>query len=214
MTESPINVVLVDDHAIVRTGFRLLIENSNDIRVIAELDSGEAINQKVLELKPDVIVMDLSMPGMGGLEAIRRIKAKNPAIKILVFTMHDSTAFVEQALEAGAKGYITKNNAPKVLLEVIRKIFGGGTYIDEKLADRLSMKENIGSGKPLGNLSRREFQIFCKFAEGRNANEIAEDLSLSVKTVANYQTQIKEKLGITSTADLVKLAIANGIIQM
>ena len=214
MTESPINVVLVDDHAIVRTGFRLLIENSNDIRVIAELDSGEAINQKVLELKPDVIVMDLSMPGMGGLEAIRRIKAKNPAIKILVFTMHDSTAFVEQALEAGAKGYITKNNAPKVLLEVIRKIFGGGTYIDEKLADRLSMKENIGSGKPLGNLSRREFQIFCKFAEGRNANEIAEDLSLSVKTVAKYQTQIKEKLGITSTADLVKLAIANGIIQM
>ena len=214
MTESPINVVLVDDHAILRTGFRLLIENSNDIRVIAELDSGEAINQKVLELKPDVIVMDLSMPGMGGLEAIRRIKAKNPAIKILVFTMHDSTAFVEQALEAGAKGYITKNNAPKVLLEVIRKIFGGGTYIDEKLADRLSMKENIGSGKPLGNLSRREFQIFCKFAEGRNANEIAEDLSLSVKTVANYQTQIKEKLGITSTADLVKLAIANGIIQM
>ncbi len=97
---------------------------------------------------------------------------------------------------------------------MIRKIFGGGTYIDEKLADRLSMKENIGSGKPLGNLSRREFQIFCKFAEGRNANEIAEDLSLSVKTVANYQTQIKEKLGITSTADLVKLAIANGIIQM
>ena len=97
---------------------------------------------------------------------------------------------------------------------MIRKIFGGGTYIDEKLADRLSMKENIGSGKPLGNLSRREFQIFCKFAEGRNANEIAEDLSLSVKTVAKYQTQIKEKLGITSTADLVKLAIANGIIQM
>lgn len=214
MTESPINVVLVDDHAIVRTGFRMLIENSNDIRVIAELDSGEAINQKVLELRPDVIVMDLSMPGMGGLEAIRRIKAKNTAFKILVFTMHDSTAFVEQALEAGAKGYITKNNAPKVLLEAIRKISGGGTYIDEKLADRLSMKENLGSGTPLGNLSRREFQIFCKFAEGKNANEIADDLSLSVKTVANYQTQIKDKLGITSTADLVKLAIANGIIQM
>lgn len=214
MTESPINVVLVDDHAIVRTGFRLLIENSTDIRVIAELDSGEAINQKALELRPDVIVMDLSMPGMGGLEAIRRIKAKNAGIKILVFTMHDSIAFVEQALEAGASGYVTKNNAPKLLLDAIRKLAAGGTYIDEKLADRLSMKENLGSHTPLGNLSRREFQIFCKFAEGKNANEIAEDLSLSVKTVANYQTQIKEKLGITSTADLVKLAITNGIIQM
>jgi two-component system invasion response regulator UvrY len=214
VTESPINVVLVDDHAIVRTGFRLLLENSADIRVIAELDSGEAINQKAVELRPDVIVMDLSMPGMGGLEAIRRIKAKAPGIKMLVFTMHDSIAFVEQALEAGASGYITKNNAPKVLLEAIRKIASGGTYIDEKLADKLSMKENLGSGTPLGGLSRREFQIFCKFAEGKNANEIADDLSLSVKTVANYQTQIKEKLGITSTAELVKLAISNGIIQM
>jgi two-component system invasion response regulator UvrY len=214
VTESPINVVLVDDHAIVRTGFRLLLENSTDIRVVAELDSGEAINQRAVELRPDVIVMDLSMPGMGGLEAIRRIKAKVANIKILVFTMHDSIAFVEQALEAGASGYITKNNAPKVLLEAIRKIASGGTYIDEKLADKLSMKENLGSGTPLGGLSRREFQIFCKFAEGKNANEIADDLSLSVKTVANYQTQIKEKLGITSTAELVKLAISHGIIQM
>lgn len=214
MTESPIKVVLVDDHAIVRTGFRLLLENSTDIRVIAELDSGEAINQKAVELRPDVIVMDLSMPGMGGLEAIRRIKAKNAAIKMLVFTMHDNIAFVEQALEAGASGYITKNNAPKVLLEAIRKIAGGGQYIDEKLADKLSMKGSLGSGAPLGGLSRREFQIFCKFAEGKNANEIADDLSLSVKTVANYQTQIKEKLGITSTAELVKLAITHGIIQM
>jgi DNA-binding NarL/FixJ family response regulator len=206
--------VLVDDHAIVRTGFRLLLENSPDIRVIAELDSGEAINQQAVELRPDVIVMDLSMPGMGGLEAIRRIKAKNAQIRILVFTMHDSSAFVDQALEAGASGYITKNNAPKVLLEAIRKIACGGTYIDEKLSERLSMKENPGSGTPLGNLSRREFQIFCKFAEGKNANEIADDLSLSVKTVANYQTQIKEKLGIHSTAELVKLAIAHGIIQL
>jgi len=214
VTESPINVVLVDDHAIVRTGFRLLLENSTDIKVIAELDSGEAINQKAVELRPDVIVMDLSMPGMGGLEAIRRIKAKSATIKMLVFTMHDSIAFVEQALEAGASGYITKNNAPKVRLEAIRKIANGGTYIDEKLADKLSMKGNLGSGTPLGGLSRREFQIFCKFAEGKNANDIADDLSLSVKTVANYQTQIKEKLGITSTAELVKLAIAHGIIQM
>ncbi len=197
------------------TGCLYLVDHvSSDISVIAELDRGEAINQRALELKPHVVVMDLSMPGMGGLEAIRRIRAKSAGIRILVFTMHESTAFVEQALEAGASGYITKNNAPKVLLEAIRKIAAGGTYIDEKIADRLSMKENLGSGTPLGSLSRREFQIFCKFAEGKNANEIAEDLSLSVKTVANYQTQIKEKLGITSTVELVKLAITHGVIQM
>lgn len=214
MTESRLNVVLVDDHAVVRTGFRLLLESSADIRVIAELDSGEAINQHVVELNPDVIVMDLSMPGMGGLEAIRRVRWKLPRIKILVFTMHDSVAFVEQALEAGASGYITKNNAPNVLVDAIRKIAGGEKYVDEKLAGQLSMKRDIGSSSPLGRLSRREFQIFCKFAEGVAVSDIAVDLSLSVKTVANYQTQIKEKLGICSTAELVKMALAHGVIKM
>lgn len=214
MTESRLDVVLVDDHAVVRTGFRLLLESSADIRVIAELDSGEAINQHVVELNPDVIVMDLSMPGMGGLEAIRRVRSKLPRIKILVFTMHDSVAFVEQALEAGASGYITKNNAPNVLVDAIRKIAGGEKYVDEKLASQLSMKQDLGSGSPLGRLSRREFQIFCKFAEGINASDIASDLSLSVKTVANYQTQIKEKLGINSTAELVKMALTHGVIKM
>lgn len=214
MIDSPLDVVLVDDHAVVRTGFRLLLESSADIRVIAELDSGEAINQHVVELNPDVIVMDLSMPGMGGLEAIRRVRSKLPRIKILVFTMHDSVAFVEQALEAGASGYITKNNAPNVLVDAIRKIADGEKYVDEKLASRLSMRQDLGSSSPLGRLSRREFQIFCKFAEGTNAGDIASDLSLSVKTVANYQTQIKEKLGITSTAELVKMALTHGVIKM
>jgi len=215
VTGSPLKVVLVDDHAIVRTGFRLLLEASPGISVIAELDSGEEINQRAAELNPDVIVMDLSMPGMGGLEAIRRIRAKNGSrMKILVFTMHDSAAFVEQAMEAGANGYITKNNAPNVLLEAIRRIAEGASYIDQKLASQMATMRNPGSGSPLGGLSRREFQIFCKFAEGFTVNEIADELSLSAKTVANYQTQIKERLGITSSADLIKLALAHGIIQM
>lgn len=214
MTKSRIQVVLVDDHAAVRTGFRLLLESSGDIEVIDEMDSGEAINQKIGKITPDVIVMDLSMQGMGGLEAIRRVRIKNATVKILVFTMHDNVAFVEQALDAGANGYITKNNVGNVLVEAIRRVHMGERYIEEKLAEQLSMRQNLGSGTVLGTLSRREFQIFCKFAEGLNVQEIAEELSLSVKTVANYQTQIKEKLGITSTAELVKLAIANGVIQM
>jgi len=214
VTESLLEVVLVDDHAVVRTGFRLLLEASPGIKVIAELDSGEAINQRALELNPDVIVMDLSMQGMGGLEAIRRIRAKSSKIKILVFTMHDSMAFVEQALEAGANGYITKNNAPNVLIDAIRRIASGERYLDAKLAGQMSMKQNPGTDSALGSLSRREFQIFCKFAEGRTVAEIADDLSLSVKTVANYQTQIKEKLDISTSAELIKLALTHGIIQM
>ena len=214
MNNTRIKVVLVDDHAAVRTGFRLLLESVGDIDVIAEMDSGEAINQQIGKISPDVIVMDLSMQGMGGIEAIRRVRLKNAKVRILVFTMHENMAFVEQSLDAGANGYITKNNAANVLVEAIRKVHAGERYIQERLTEQLSMRQNLGAGTVLGSLSRREFQIFCKFAEGLNVQEIADELSLSVKTVANYQTQIKEKLGITSTAELVKLAIANGVIQM
>ena len=214
MTAKPLRIILVDDHAIVRTGYRLLLENDPGIEIIAELESGEQANQQARELNPDVIIMDLSMPGMGGLEAIRRIKAKSPDIKVLVFTMHDNVSFVEHAMDAGASGYITKNNAPNVLIQAVRKIAAGETYIEPGLESAMNVQHQLGKGTALSNLSHREFQIFCMFAEGLNANDIANDLSLSVKTVANYQTQIKEKLGVASTADLIKLAISNGIIQM
>ncbi len=214
MSNTRIKVVLVDDHAAVRTGFRLLLESASDIEVIGEMDSGEAINQQIGKISPDVIVMDLSMQGMGGIEAIRRVRLKNAKVRILVFTMHDNVAFVEQALDAGANGYITKNNAGNVLVQAIRKVHAGESYVETKLSEQLSLRQNLGTGTVLGSLSRREFQIFCKFAEGLSVQEIADQLSLSIKTVANYQTQIKEKLGITSTAELVKLAIASGVIQM
>lgn len=213
-TGNKIRVVLVDDHAAVRAGFRLLLESTGEVEVMMEMDSGEAINQMITKITPDLIVMDLSMQGMGGLEAIRRVRLKNARMKILVFTMHDNEAFVEQALEAGANGYLTKNNAGNVLLDAIKHVVAGGIYIEAKLNEQLSLRRSLGAGSALSGLSRREFQIFCKFAEGRNVQEIADELALSMKTVANYQTQIKEKLGITSTAELVKLALANGVIQM
>jgi len=150
----------------------------------------------------------------GGLEAIRRIKAKNPEIKILVFTMHDNVSFVEHAMEAGASGYITKNNAPNILIHAVHQIAEGNTYIEPALESEMNVQHELGKGSALSNLSHREFQIFCLFAEGLNANDIANDLSLSVKTVANYQTQIKEKLNVSSTTELVKLAITNGIIEI
>jgi len=214
MTDKKIRTMLVDDHAVVRSGYKLLLSGDSGIEIIAELESGEEANQQARELNPDVIVMDLSMPGMGGLEAIRRIKAKNPEIKILVFTMHDNVSFVEHAMEAGASGYITKNNASNVLIQAVRQIAEGAQYIEPALEEEMKMQHKLGKGSALSNLSHREFQIFTLFAEGLNANDIANDLSLSVKTVANYQTQIKEKLGVNSTTELVKLAISNGIIEL
>lgn len=213
-TGNKIKVALVDDHSAVRAGFRLLLESSGEIEVIAEMESGEAINLQINRIEPDLVVMDLSMQGMGGLEAIRRVRLKNDKVKILVFTMHDNVAFVQQALEAGANGYITKSNAGNVLVEAIKQVVKGVTWIEPRLKEQMSMRENLGYGTVLGSLSRREFQIFCKFAEGLSVLEIADQLSLSAKTVANYQTQIKEKLGISSMAELVKLAISNGVIQM
>ena len=214
MTERCLKVALVDDHEVVRTGFRLLLESSGEIEVIAELDSGEAMNQEIGKIFPDVIVMDLSMPGMGGLEAVRRIRAKDKDVRVLVFTMHDSMAFVEQAFDAGANGYITKNNAAKVLTQAVKLVASGERYIDPKLAEQMSSHKSLDSSTTLSILSRREFQIFCKFAEGKNTQEIAVDLSLSVKTVANYQTQIKEKLNINTSAELIRMALTHGIIQM
>lgn len=214
MSCKPVRVILVDDHAVVRAGYRLLLENSPDIQVIAELESGEDINRQYARLRPDLVVMDLSMPGMGGLEAIRRIKAKDEKARILVFTMHDSLPFVQHALDAGASGYITKNSAPNVLVDAVRRIAAGERYIDPQLEKSLSMQQAVDSSSPFSALSQREFQIFCLYAEGLNANEIAADLSLSVKTVANYQTQIKEKMRINSTSELVRLAIRHGIIKV
>jgi len=190
-----------------------LLQSSPRLKVVAELDSGEAINQFCNTNSPDVIIMDMSKPGMGGLEGIRRIKIKNPSLKILVFTMHDGIAFVEQALEAGANGYVVKNNAANVLLEAVLAVGAGKTWLDPSLSAHMATgRQSEGRHGVLGTLSRREFQIFCKYAEGRSAQEIAQDLSLSVKTVSNYQTQIKEKLGVHTTADLVKLALSHGVI--
>lgn len=214
MMGNKIRVALVDDHSAVRAGFRLLLESSGEIEVVAEMDDGETINQQIGTLQADLIVMDLSMRGMGGLEAIKRVRLKNQQIKILVFTMHDNVAFVDQAMEAGANGYITKSNAGNVLVEAIKQVISQGSWIEPRLKEQMTLNKDLGVDSALSNLSRREFQIFCRLAQGLSAQAIADELSLSVKTVANYQTQIREKLGVHGTADLVKLALANGVIQM
>jgi DNA-binding NarL/FixJ family response regulator len=157
--------------------------------------------------------MDLTLPGMSGLEAIQRIIARAPGARILVFSMHEDPMFAERALANGARGYITKRSAPAVLGEAIRQVDAGLVYIDAKLAQRLAAQKARGEDSELAGLSTREFEIFCLFAEGVGSNEIGKRLNLSPKTVANYGSQIKGKLQISSVAEFARLAIRHGIVN-
>jgi DNA-binding NarL/FixJ family response regulator len=206
---SSVRVILVDDHAVVRAGYRVLLRDVPEIEVVGEAPSGEEAYRLYVELAPDVVVMDLSLPGMGGLEAIRRIVARDADARILVFSMHDDVAFVDQALRAGAQGYITKRSAPHVLADAIREVAAGGGYLERELEAALA-RESPGQDR-LSRLSPREFSIFCMLAEGLGAAEIAQRLCLSAKTVANYGTLIKKKLGARNQAELVHLALGRGM---
>jgi DNA-binding NarL/FixJ family response regulator len=205
-------VLLVDDHAVVRAGYRLLLQNAPEIEVVAEADSGELGCRLFAEHAPDVVVMDLTLPGMGGCEAIRRIVQRDPKAKVLVFSMHEDTLFVEQALAAGARGYVTKSSPPHVLVAAVKEIAAGGRPLAGDIARRLQFARVRGADSPLKDLSTREFEIFCLLAEGLSSAEIARRLSLSHKTVANYGTQLKGKLGVATVAELARLAIRHGVI--
>lgn len=208
-----IKVMLVDDHAVVRAGYQMLLQNSPEIEVIAEASSGEEAYQLYCSHNPDVVVMDLSLPGMSGIETIKRICLRDNKARILVFSMHEEIVFVEQALQAGAKGYITKSTDPQLLVDAISILSKGDKYIDAELAQRLAYEKSRGQNSLLSDLSTREFEIFCMLAEGSNTSEIAKRLSLSYKTVANYSTQIKNKLDATTVADIARIAIRYNIIQ-
>lgn len=208
-----ISVMLVDDHAVVRAGYQMLLKNSPEIEVIAEASNGEEACRLYADHNPDVVVMDISLPGIGGIGAIKRILSRDNKARILVFSMHEEVIFVEQALQAGACGYITKSTDPQLLVEAIKRLSRGEKYIDAELAQRLAYEKSRGKDSPLSDLSTREFEIFCMLAEGLNTSEIAKRLSLSYKTVANYSTQIKNKLNVTTVADIARLAIRYNIIQ-
>jgi DNA-binding NarL/FixJ family response regulator len=213
MTAAEVTVLLVDDHAIVRAGFRRLLEQMPGIRVVAEAASGEEAYRVFGDCLPDVAVMDLSMAGMGGLEAIRRILARHAAARILVFSMHETPAFAQQALRAGACGYVTKTSPPEVLVEAVRAIAAGRTFLSTEMAQKLALESVGGERDPLSVLTPREFEIFRLLAAGRTADQIAEALYVSAKTVANHSTQIKQKLGIATAVDLHRVALRHGIVS-
>jgi len=209
-----IRVLLVDDHSVVRTGFRLLLESRADISVVGEADSGEAACQRQIELEPDLIIMDLAMPGMGGLEALRRIRARSPDAKLLALSAHDDLMHARRALSEGALGFLSKRSAPEALLEAVSVVAAGRRYLDAELAQRLALAEfEGGAGSPVERLSEREFQVFVRLAAGATVQRIAQELNLAASTVGTHLYNIKQKLGADTQSELTLIAIRHGLID-
>lgn len=213
MGTEPIKVMLVDDHAVVRMGFRLLLEGVPDIKVVAEVESGEEAYQRYPEARPDVVVMDLAMPGMGGLEAMRRLRARDERARILVLSAHDDTLHPRRVLDAGAMGYLSKRTAPEELIAAVREVAQGKLYIEASIAQQLATKRLTGGAEPTEALSRREFEIFMLLARGKSVGEIAETLFLSPSTVGTHLYHIKQKLGAANSAEMALIAMRAGLLE-
>ncbi len=209
----PITILLVDDHALLRAGIRMLLSTTDHMQLIGEADKGEQAIQLYQNLKPNLVIMDLSMPGIGGLEAIRRILLHDAAARILVFSVHHEQVFVSRALNAGAKGYLTKNSAPEQLLLAIESLMHNQIYIDRELRQASTDQQDSNDCQAvIAAFSPREFDIYRLLAEGLTVNAIADQLCLQQKTVSNYATQIKKKLGVNTFTELAHIAAGSGLI--
>lgn len=210
---SQINVMLVDDHAVVRMGFKMLLESDADIKVIAEAESGEQSIQRYVEHKPDIVVMDITMPGIGGLEAIERILAKDSAARILVLSAHEDSVHPKRVLNAGAMGYLTKRSAAEELIKAIRTVASGKKYLEASVAQQMAIQQLSGDQNPVDILSPREFEVFMALAKGKTTNEIAETLFLSPRTVGTHLYNIKQKLNANNSAEIALIAMRSGLLD-
>jgi two-component system, NarL family, invasion response regulator UvrY len=208
-----IRVMLVDDHAVVREGYRRLIEKHGGILVVAEASDGASAYAQYKTHQPDVVVLDLSMPGQGGIEVLRHLRQWDEAAKVLVFSMHENAAYAVQAFQAGAKGYITKSSPPSLLIDAIREVAAGRRAISPDVSHVLAISHLEGGQGAINGLTAREFDIFRMLAEAKPVDEIARTLNLSAKTVSNYHYIVKSKLGVASDVELVHLAIKFKIID-
>ena len=214
-------VMLVDDHAVVRMGFKLLLQAEPDIEVVAESESAEAALSTLNNfgeqnpIWPDVVVMDLAMPGMGGLEAIKRLKAKYPVLKVLALSAFEDSSHPKRALDAGAAGYLSKRSAPEALIDALRQVVMGQRYLDNATAHRLALQKAKPEGEgPLTALSAREFAVFLQLAHGKSVHQISEDLSLSSSTVGTHLYNIKQKLNLSNQAEMTLLALRHELIDL
>lgn len=209
-----IRVLLVDDHKLVRTGIRLILEDTPDLRVAGEAESGEAALALAGELKPDVVLMDVSMPGIGGLEATRRLLARDTKIKVIVVSVHAAEPYPLRLMEAGAHGYLTKDCAAEEIVTAIRQVQAGKRYITASIAQQLALaKVDANRGSPFEQLSQRETQVMLMVTSGQSSQAIAEKLHLSPKTVSTYRTRLFAKLGVENDVGLTRLALRYGVIE-
>jgi two-component system invasion response regulator UvrY len=208
-----IRVLLVDDHEVVRAGYRRLLDSTPDVRVVADASTGEQAISLYSESHPDVVVMDLTMSGMGGLEASRRILLRDNKARILVFSVHENEVFLNRALDQGVVGYISKRSASRVMVEAVRKVAAGEMYVGQEMVRYLVERHRAPHRDLLAELSPREFEVFRLLVDSKSVNEIAALLHLSPKTVGHHMTSIKNKLGISDIAGLTRLAIRAGIIN-
>jgi two-component system, NarL family, invasion response regulator UvrY len=210
---SRIRILLVDDHIVVRAGYRRFLEQEPDCQVIAEASSGEEAYQVLQTIEPDIVILDLSMPGQGGLSVLRRMKLRWPLLPVLVFSMHDNLPFVVQAMRAGANGYITKSSEPESMVKAVRSVVSGVQTLSPDVALKMEMAATAAMSQPTLGLSAREFEIFRMVASGKTHEEIAGLLNVSVKTVANNHSLIRQKLGISTDIELYRLARDCGAVE-
>nr|WP_219857963.1 response regulator transcription factor [Pseudomonas fulva] len=205
--------MVAEDHTIVREGIKQLIGLAKDMQVVGEAANGEQLLDSLRHIRCDVVLLDISMPGVSGLEAIPRIRALHDAPAILMLSMHDEAQMAARALKAGAAGYATKDSDPALLLAAIRRVAGGGRYIDPALADRMVFEVGLTESRPLHTLlSEREFSVFERLAQGANVNDIAQQLALSSKTISTHKARLMQKLKVNSLAELVKYAMEHKLI--
>ena len=209
-----IDVLLIDDHELVRTGIRRLLEDAGQVRIVGEADCGEDGVKLARQLTPDVILMDVSMPGIGGVEACRRILQRDPSQKIIVLTIHNEQTFPKRMLEIGARGYLTKECGVDEMLLAIRQVYEGCAYIAPSIAQQLALSLLPGNQhNPIDRLSRREFQVMLMISHGLTNAAISEKLCLSPKTVSTYRLRLLEKLGAQNEVDLIKIAVEQGMVE-
>jgi two-component system invasion response regulator UvrY len=204
--------MLVDDHALVRMGFRMLLADAQ-VEVVAEAGDGEQACQDYPRVRPDVVVMDLSMPGMGGLEAVRRLLAQDPKARVLALSAHEDTAHPRRVLRAGALGYLAKRSAPEALATAVRAVARGERYVDPQTAQALATAEIEGGGSPADVLSEREFSVFVQLARGASVAQVADNLKVSPSTVGTHLYHLKQKLGASNQSELTLVALRWGLIQ-
>ncbi|HVY07832.1 MAG TPA: response regulator transcription factor [Burkholderiales bacterium] len=211
---APIRILLVDDHAIVREGYRALLEKQPRMLVVGEAQDGNEAYERSQATSPDVIIMDLSMPGQGGLEAIARIFQRFRNAKILVFSMHQNPTFAIQATRAGARGYVSKSSSPDVLVRAVYEVHEGRHVLSPDIAQAIAMAKLGGEHGPLDELTVREFEILRMLVEARSTDDIAQALHISPKTVSNCHYQIKRKLGVATDIELVRLALRLNVVDL